>query len=135
METPETPVSSHPDLAELQAQFASLRQTVVSLLVLIIVLSGSFNLYLLRQVNYSRKDLENIRQQAGPVITDYQTNSGLAMDTFIQKLQEYGRVHPDFQGIIKKYGLDKPAPGTTNAATATPPAAAAPATATSTSKK
>jgi len=95
------------ELSDLQQQIDSLRHVVVSALVLIIVLSGGINLYLLRQVSYSRKDLAVVQAQAGPVINEYLTNSGPQMDLFIGRLAEYSRVHPDFHDISLRYGLDK----------------------------
>src|SRR6185369_5290931 len=109
-----------PDLSNLQQQIDSLRHVVVSALVLIVVLSGGLNLYLLRQVSYTRKDLAVVQSQAGPIINEYITNSGPQMDLFISRLADYGRQHPDFHDISLRYGLDK----VTNAPTTKAPAPA-----------
>ncbi|HOX56512.1 MAG TPA: hypothetical protein P5205_06490 [Candidatus Paceibacterota bacterium] len=93
---------------DLQAQHDSLRHLVVSILILVIVISGTLNIFLLRQWRSSSKDLAAIRPQAAQMINDYQKVSGPLMTDFIKKITEYGRVHPDFAPILAKYNL-KPA--------------------------
>ena len=85
-----------------------------------IVISGTFNIYLLRQWRTASKDLAGIRPQAAQMIAEYQKVSAPLMTDFVKKITEYGRTHPDFAPVLAKYGL-KPA-GTT----AEVPATAAP---------
>jgi hypothetical protein len=99
--------SSRADLTQLEARCNALRQLVTSLLVLMIVVSGTLSLFLLRQVRYSSRDLEALRPQAMQLITEYQKTSGPAMDEFVKKITEYGQAHPDFKPIMTAYGLDK----------------------------
>jgi hypothetical protein len=115
METIENQTPSSPDLSQLREQYESLRGLVVSALVLLIVLSVSFDLFLLRQLKFTRAELAAIRPQASQIIADYQAGSARAMDEFVRKITEYGQTHPDFAPILAKYGI-KP----------TPPAASAP---------
>ena len=113
-----------PNANDLQAQYDALRHLVVSVLILVTVISGTFNIYLLRQWRTTSKDLAGIRPQAAQMIAEYQKQSG-PMTDFIKKITEYGRTHPDFAPILAKYNL-KPA-GATGALPATsssPPAAA-----------
>jgi len=109
------------DVAQLQEKYDSLRNLMGSVLVLLLLVSGTFNIFLWRQVRYVRRDLDGIRPQAMQVINDYQTNSGPTMDNFIKQITEYGRTHPDFAPIMSKYGL-KPAtvPGSGPAAPSLP---------------
>ena len=109
-----------PNATDLQAQYDSLRHLVVSILILVIVISGTLNIYLLRQWRSASKDLAGIRPQAAQMIADYQRVSAPLMTDFVKKITDYGRTHPDFAPILAKYGL-KP----------TGPTGAAPATATS----
>ena len=109
-----TPVQ--PEASDLQRQYDDLRYLVVSVLVLVIVISGTLNIYLLRQWRTTSRDLAAIRPQAAQMIGEFQRSSGPAMSDFIKKLTEYGRTHPDFAPIMVKYGL-RPA---TNAPTAMP---------------
>ena len=65
-----TPVQS--DASDLQAQFDQLRHLIASVLILVIVISGTLGIYLLRQWQSSRKDLATIRPQASQMIAEYQ---------------------------------------------------------------
>jgi len=113
-----------PNANDLQAQYDALRHLVVSILILVIVISGTLNIYLLRQWRTTSKDLVGIRQQAAQMFADYQKMSGPYTD-FLKKVTEYGRTHPDFVPILAKYNL-KPA-GATSAPAATPKSPPAPA--------
>ncbi len=114
-----TPVQ--PDLSELQAQCDSLQSLLVSILVLVIVISGTFNLYLLRQVKYTRTDLAGIRPQATQIINNYNKTGGPLMADFVKRITEYGRTHADFAPIMAKYNLK---PGASASATPTAPSTA-----------
>jgi hypothetical protein len=108
-----TPVQ--PDVNDLRAQCNQLRQLIASLLILVIVISGTLGIYLLRQWQSSRKDLAAIRPQAAQMIAEYQKVSGPVMSDFVKKITDYGRSHPDYAPVLAKYGI-RPA-GPTN----TPP--------------
>ena len=106
---------------DLQAQFDALRHLVVSILILLVVMSGTFNIYLLRQWRTTSKDLAGIRPQAAQLITEYQKVSSPMMTDFIKKITEYGRTHPDFAPVMAKYGLKSTVPTGAAPATATAP--------------
>jgi len=110
MDTLDKKTSIQPELNELQAQYDALRHLVVSLLILVVVISGTLNIYLLRQWRSTSKDLAAIRPQAAQMITDYQKNSGPLMQDFIRRVTDYGRAHPDFAPVLAKYGLRPSAP-------------------------
>jgi hypothetical protein len=101
---------------DMQAQIDALRHLVMSILILVVVLSGTFNIYLLRQWRSVSKELAQIRPQAAQIINDYQ-KSGPLMDDFLKKITDYGRTHPDFAPILARYRLSP------SAATGAPPAA------------
>jgi hypothetical protein len=90
---------------DLQAQCNALRHLITSTLILVIVISGTFNIYLLRQWKTTSKDLAGIRPQAAQMVADYQRVSAPLMNDFVVKLTEYGRTHPDFAPILAKYNL------------------------------
>jgi hypothetical protein len=98
-----TPVQ--PDLSDLQAQYDALRHLIVSLMILVVVISGTLNIYLLRQWRSTSKDLTAIRPQATQMIAEFQKVSGPLMQNFVKKITDYGRTHPDFAPILVKYGL------------------------------
>jgi hypothetical protein len=113
MDNPESREPSGENTTRFQAEYDNLRQHLISLILLVIILSAVFNLFLLRQVKLTRTDLQNIRPQALVIINDYQTNSRLVWDDFVRQVAAYGHQHPDFAPIMKAYGLDQV---TTNAA-------------------
>ena len=115
-----TPIQ--PNTNDLQAQCDALRHLVVSILILVIVISGTLNIYLLRQWRTVSKDLAGIRPQAAQMFAEYQRVSGPRTD-FVKKIKAYGLTHPDFAPILAKYGI-KPA-GPTGAPPATTIAPAA----------
>ncbi len=114
---------------DVQAQFDALRHLVFSILILVVVISGTLNIYLLRQWRTTSKDLAGIRPQATQMIAEYQKVSGPLMNDFIKKISEYGRTHPDFAPVLTKYGIK---PG---AATSAVPAAPSSPLPTATPKK
>jgi hypothetical protein len=81
----------------------SLRQLVVSMLVLMIVISGTLNVFLLRQARTSSQELEAFRPQVNGIVSQYQKNVGPAMDDFVHKLVGFGKTHPDFALILNRY--------------------------------
>ena len=119
-----TPVQ--PDASDLRAQFDQLRHLVASVLVLVIIISGTFNIYLLRQWKSTSRDLATIRPQAAQLAAEYQRVSSPMINDFLKKLVEYERSHPDFAPVLARYGI-RPAIAS-NAPPATPisPPAATP---------
>jgi hypothetical protein len=113
---PKSPVQ--PSTNDLQAQYDALRHLVLSTLILVLVISGTLNIYLLRQWRSTTKDLAGIRPQAAQMIADYQKVSGPLMTDFIKKITDYGQTHPDFAPILAKYGLKATSP--TGAPSASP---------------
>ncbi|MFO1489151.1 MAG: hypothetical protein U1F65_11810 [Verrucomicrobiota bacterium] len=103
---------SSPNLTDLQAQCQWLRKQVQITLVLLIMVSGVLTLFLYRQQKNAATELAGML----PLIEDYNKNQGPMMDDFIKRMIDYGKTHPDFNGIYKKYGLDQlsvnPPPGT-----------------------
>ena len=108
---------------DLQAQYDALRHLVTSILILLVVISGTFNICLLRLFRTSTRELAGLRAQAAPLMADNQ-KSGPLMDDFVNKITEYGRTHPDFAPILAKYNI-KPVAATGVPATARTPTPAA----------
>ena len=105
--SPSTPAPGNNGNADLQAQIDSLRSLINTLLVLAIVISGTLNIYFLRQYRNAKTDLRAIRPQAIAMWTEYEKKSGPAMDEFVAKITQYGRTHADFAPIMEKYQLNK----------------------------
>jgi type II secretory pathway component PulF len=87
------------------AEIASLKGQLFTLLVALIVVSGTLTAYLYRQVSLAGKDIAQ-GEQLG-----HQLNQNQAViNGFINKLVVYGERHPDFVPVLKKYGI-APVPG------------------------
>lgn len=108
-QSPQSALSN--ETSDLRAQYEGLRHLVVSVLILLLVVSGTFNIYLLRQFRYAGKDLETFRPYAQEIMTSYQKGDGPAVENFLARIVDYGRTHPDFAPILKKYHIN-PGPGT-----------------------
>jgi hypothetical protein len=126
---PTEPVgSANADVAALKTECAQLRRLLVSALVLMIVVSGTLNLYLLRQVKYARTDLAGLTQPVNQMRAEYE-KARPVMEQFITRVQEFARTNPDFAPILTKYNLKPagvPAAAPTSKVTAPAPAPAAP---------
>jgi hypothetical protein len=123
MDIPENKPVLEAPAADLRAEQESLWQLVISILVLVIVVSGTLNIFLARQWKNSRDDLKNARPQTQNLIANYQKGDGPQIEEIVNKLREYGQTHADFLPILNKYGL-RPAPAPTPTS---PPATSAPA--------
>ena len=99
----ESETSSHTH-AELSAQIDALRRQTFTLLLALIVVSGTLTVYLYRQASVARNDTKAMKQQAGPIIQAYNQNLPL-IQSFVKDIVNYGATHPDFQPILKKYQL------------------------------
>jgi hypothetical protein len=100
------------------SELESLRYVLQSVLVLTLVISGTFNIFLMRQLKYAQVDRDNLRPQAEAIMTEYnQMSAGLKI--FVNRLVEFSKKNPDFVPILQKYGFD-PAAQTNAAGTATP---------------
>ncbi len=117
-------------ISELQQECDGLRQLLVSVMVLMIVLSGAINIFLLRQLKYARQDLQAYRPQAVQLMNDYNRAIGPMIVKFGQRMAEFGAHNPKFVPILTKYGIrpaSGPAPSAPAAGGAVPAATPPPA--------
>jgi hypothetical protein len=114
--------TNSPAPGELAGQVLALQRQVFTLLLALIVVSGTLTVYLYRQASVTRKDISAVRPQAEKIISVFNQNRA-GMQAFVSQLVIYGQTHADFQPVLKKYGIVPP-PATTTPAK---PAAAAPA--------
>src|SRR3954466_2111390 len=98
----------------LQAEVRSLRTLILSVLVVVILLSGSVNIFLLRQYLL----VHNQMKEGQKISVDFDSKITPLSRDFWFRLVEYSKTHPDFNPIIAKYS---------QFIVATPPANAAPA--------
>jgi hypothetical protein len=95
----ETPLQT--DIAE---QIDALRRQTFTLLLALIIVSGTLTGFLYLQQRHAGKDLEAIKPQATQIIQAYSQN-GQNIQNFVKQLAAFGAAHPDFQPILKKYGI------------------------------
>lgn len=121
---PSTPASgsSTPSAAgqsresDLAAELKVAKRQISNLLIMLLVVSGTFTIYLLQQVRYDRANLKVLAAQeaqlpqARQIIANYNTNRVPAIQNFLEQLQEYGQTHPDILPLLAKYGLLRPTP-------------------------
>jgi hypothetical protein len=110
MDNPEIKAPAPADASLLQAQFEDLQHLVISVLILLVVVSGTLSVYLLRQWRTTSKDLAAVRLNYTQFINEYHKVGQPRMDAFLDKLKEYGRTHPDFVPILTRYGLSSNVP-------------------------
>ena|SRR5437763_16235606 len=111
--------------SEWRAYYESIHHLVVSVMILLIVVSGTLWIFLRWQVKYLNLELEGIRPQATNFIAQYEKSTKPAMDNFVNKLSEYGRTHPDFAPIMTKYSIKPAGTPSIGPATSAPPVAPA----------
>jgi hypothetical protein len=105
METPPNPVSAQSEVSELRSQCAQLQQLVSSMLLILIVVSGTLSVFLLRQWRFVKAELASAQPAAVQMQTEHTNNLPFTQD-FVKKVAEYGRTHPDFNPITLKYHLN-----------------------------
>lgn len=101
MENTEIKSSSELTVRQLQEQVNSLHNTVITLLVLAIVISGTLTLFLLRQSKYARVEANNLRA----AINEYNNTNLPVIKDFRDRLYEYSKSHQEFAPIAQKYGI------------------------------
>jgi len=87
-----------------RAQCESLQQLVVMALVLLLVVSGTMTIYLLRQWKFASKDLETLKEQTAPGMANFSKLNG-PMNQFVSELIEFSKQHPDFAPILARDGI------------------------------
>jgi hypothetical protein len=94
----QSPTQSSSDLSE---QVAALRRQSFTLLVALIVVSGTLTVYLYRQSSLARRDIAQTTQ----VIQTINKNRA-NIHGFVEQLAAYGQKNPEFQQqVLKKYGI------------------------------
>ena len=104
------PETNLPVQTELMDQIVALRHQVFTLLLALVVVSGTLTVVLYRQARLTGRDIEGIKPQANQIIDAFKRDRQ-GMENFVKQLTAYGVTHPDFQPILKKYGLVPPPAG------------------------
>jgi len=106
--------------SDLVGQVVALQRQVFTLLLALIVVSGTLVAYLGYESHHLGKDITAINAQ---VVQPYKQKLP-AIESFISQIVAYGQAHPDFRPVLVKNGVVAVTPPATN--TTSKPAAAAP---------
>jgi len=98
--------------ADLGEQVDALQRQVFTLLLALIIVSGTLVTYLGYESHHLGKQIEDVKPQAMQITQIYMQNES-GMNTFVNQLIGYAQTHPDFRPILIKNGFG-PAPGATN---------------------
>lgn len=93
------------------SEIAALKNQVFTLLVALIVVSGTLTVVLYRQASISGKDIDQNQQMMAAVAKNQNS-----IDAFVKRLADYGTRHPDFLPVLKKYGITPTGPAAAPAA-------------------
>ena len=102
------------EIDQLRADNNALHSMLIGLLLVLIVVSGTVFVFLLRQAHYAKQDLNMI----GPSYTNARLQydrSRAIIDDAVKKLQDFGRTNADFVPVLAKYNLLENASPTTSA--------------------
>ena len=91
------------DSSDLGEQIESLRHLVGSILILLVVISGTLTIFLLREMKNISAQLDSFQPGATNAIVVYQKQQGPAMLEFAKKIQQFGQTHPDFTPVLTKW--------------------------------
>jgi hypothetical protein len=86
-------------------ELAAIRNQLFTLLIALIVVTGTFTVYLFRQTSMAGKDIAqavNAEKEMG--------GTEAAITDFVNKLVIYGEKHPEFLPVLKRHGI-APVPG------------------------
>lgn len=109
-ETISSPSASRPE--SIQRDIETLRFYFTAFVLLMVLISGSINLFLRRQVRLVRAQASELNY----VVSDYNKNRAPLMDDFVNRLREFSKTHADYAPIFARYIR----PSETNVPTAPP---------------
>jgi predicted PurR-regulated permease PerM len=93
------PVLNPPDVEALERAVRSLRAQFIALLVVLLVLSGSFNLFLLRQFKMVRAQVSEL----GQLVDEYEKKRAPYMNAFVNELRKFSKSYPDYIAVLTNY--------------------------------
>jgi hypothetical protein len=82
------------------SEIAALRNQIFTLLVALIVVSGTLTVYLFRQVTVTGKELDAAKKLITAVNQDQNK-----IIPFANQLAAYSKTHPDIAPLLAKYGI------------------------------
>ncbi|MHB8521504.1 MAG: hypothetical protein ACYDH9_12205 [Limisphaerales bacterium] len=101
--TPNPAAAGELSLSALNQAYRTLRVQFLAVLLTLVILCGSLNIYLLRQVSLVRRDLEANRPVVEKIVAEYVRSGEPTIKDFLNKLEVFSKTHPDFRPILAKY--------------------------------
>ncbi len=95
--------AARPGLEQLQAQYQSLRSTLVAMLIALVLLSFGVILFIGKQMTTVHARLDAFRPEAYPLTSDFQKRYEPLMRNFLSSLQWFAVTNRDYQPILDKY--------------------------------
>jgi predicted negative regulator of RcsB-dependent stress response len=90
---------------EISEQISALQRQVFTLLLALVVVSGTLVAFLCYQSRQLGKNIDASRQQARQIAQVYNEDLPV-IQSVLKQLVAYGQAHPDFQqAVLKKYGI------------------------------
>jgi hypothetical protein len=86
--------------SDTNSEIAALRNQIFTLLVALIVVSGTLTLFLYRQASVAGKDLDT-----GKLLLKNYNLSQPEIMNFVNQLGAYGMTHPEIRPLLAKYGI------------------------------
>ena len=109
---PALPPQREPELElNVREQLDSVRHLTISAMVLMLIIAGAFDLFILRQYKNESQELGAAHAQVDVALGNWQKIEQPAIDNFLQELSKYAQAHQDLNPILMKYGL-RPASNT-----------------------
>lgn len=103
-ETQNEPQTNLPVADDLPGQIASLRRHITTLLLALIVISGTLTVYMWYQSHITGKAIGALQPQAIQITKLFEQNRP-GVEKLVRELIVYGQTHPEFEPILKKYGI------------------------------
>jgi predicted negative regulator of RcsB-dependent stress response len=101
----ESPMQTGVSEPGVSAQISALQRQVFTLMLILIVVSGTLVAYIYYQSRQLSKTIEATQQQAVQIAKLYNQDFPV-VQSLVKQLAAYGQTHPDFQqAVLKKYGI------------------------------
>ena len=101
----ESPLQTEVSDPGVSRQISALQQQVFTLMLILVVVSGTLVAYIFYQSRQLGKSIEASRQQATQIAKLYNQDFPV-VQSLVKQLAAYGQTHPDFQQtVLKKYGI------------------------------
>jgi len=98
----------NPSEPSLQSELRSLRSQFTALLIILLVFSGSLDVFILRQLMLIGRQSKELTA----IVIDYEQGRRPIMENFTDRLRDYAKSHREFVPILTKHGALQEVPAT-----------------------